>query len=528
MAGGCSPLRESSAIVRPPTVALSVVFATALVSLEALAQTPQGQPATPLPPPPGAVAAPIETAPPASPALLEVLRAPMPEGQRASLDHGMRTLLLGRPSDAVVALDRLVRREGIDPRSYDPAAVALRLATSVARGTAETLALPPPAASGAPEGPLPPPPGDLDVLLRTIEGAMELAARRQVAAGVALVDSAVTGREAFGAAYTTVGILRGYFHSVPAQPAGGLGLAASANSVPTGSLSVAGGRVPEGAGVVPQSYERPLGTMDGAEAVTLYGVAGTFGLVTGIWAGLSIDGSDSGVARVTLPLLGLGGGIVAAAVIDRNHGVRRGRAYAANAGFWLGLLASGTLALANDWEVGERDNTGGHAMMAGSALGLGVGMLIGSLSDSLPGSGSYVFSGGAWGWFLGGALGVATEARNEGVATFALIGELVGVGAAMASASALRPTPSQARWLDAGAALGALLGFSLATATEDDSTRGIAVLLSTLVGGGLGLYFGRPSDADRELYRRRVADRGLSPRFSLLPVRGGGVLQVGL
>jgi hypothetical protein len=497
------------------------------------------QPVAPpgLPPPPGALpppAAPALPAPPPPPSAVQVpgeeslaqeLRALAPEPQRAVLDEALRALLSGNARDAMVTLTVIAQRDGVDLQGYSTVAVTLRLATALATGTRPPVRARPWAQPAAP-GALPPPPSDTETVCRVIDGTVELIAAQQFPAARAFLEGALAGREALLAPYMPLAAVRLVVQGVQgpqAAPQGPLVLGNMAGP-PRG---LAG---PPGEGFVPMvPTDRPAGTMDGAEALALYVAGGTAGLVTGVYLA-SLAGERNEAMYATLPFLGLAGGLVGAALVDRGHTVRRGRGYATNAGLMLGLLGSTSLTVAAEWEFSsESSRAGAHAMMLGAALGGTAGYGIAALTDAQPGTGSFVLSCGAMGWFLGLMGGLGTGARDTNAFTASLVGEGVGVALGALLASTVQPTPAQMRWFDLGGMLGAMVGASFGSGLRDGDSLAFASATGAVVGAGLGLFLGAPTAAERMAYQRRLG-RGFSvqPRLGAMPLPGGGVITLGL
>jgi len=441
------------------------------------------------------------------------------------LDEALRALLSGHPRDAMVTLTVLAQRDGVDLRGYSTLAVTLRLASAVATGErlpARARPAAPPVAAGT----LPPPPSDVEIVCRIIDGTLELLAGHQHAAARAFLESGLAGRQAYLAPYMGLAAVRLYVQSAPStepqrsfEPGEG--------TAPATPAAGYGGGAP-GTFVLPNP-DRPPGTIDGSEALTLYIAGGTAGLVAGTYLSVLADDSNPGLLA-TLPFLGLAGGLVGSALLDRGHTIRRGRAYAANAGIMLGLLGSLSITMASDWEFSSRSSqAGAHAMFLGMALG-GVGAWgLASAVDAHPGTGSFVLSTGAMGWFLGLMGGLGTGANQQDAFTASLVGQGLGVGLGMLLASTVQPTPSQMRWFDLGGLLGAMVGSSFGSGFRDDGSIAVAAATGAVLGAGLGLFLGAPSEADRVAYRRRLG-RGpvFAPRLGAMPVPGGGVITLGL
>lgn len=261
-----------------------------------------------------------------------------------------------------------------------------------------------------------------------------------------------------------------------------------------------------------RSGGRPRATVDRTEAMALYALAGSYGLALGAWGAVGVTSvrDDAPATLVVLPVLGLGVGIVTAALLDGRREIRRGRVYAANAGFVLGLTGALGVGLLPEGPLsGATPFARASAYLGTATAGLGVGLAVAHTTDAMPGSASFVLSGGFWSAVAGASLqraladGRAVPQGAEGL----LVGEAVGLVAAMATAHALRPTPSQTRWLDLGALLGTLAGTLVFSQFASGQTASLAGAIGCVAGGALGFALGAPSDAERAL-AARDADGG--------------------
>lgn len=416
-----------------------------------------------------------------------------PEVQRA-----VGLLIARQPEEAVQELTRVLRERGIDPMGRDVLAVLLRLANARARPGAPTAGAPPAPPTPTVEGELPPPPSDEAARALVVDAAVDRLARWDMnGADVYLRDAGTSGPDA-----SVFEALR----RVRADDGGAGSAGAPVQLVP----------------------ERPVGTIAGFEVLSLYGTAGAYGFVLGTWAGLAVTDDERNAARIALPLAGIAGGVVTAALLDRSRAVRRGRGFAASAGLLLGSVA-GTAAVVYAQPREPRDGWG--LALLGTSVGLGVSLGLAHLTDALPGTMNYVTTAGLWGAMVGLSIGFIAEGerlRNETAGSALLIGEGVGVVLAMFSAHALQPTPSQTRWADLGACVGGMLGGSLALASQRLEGVGVGMALGILGGGTLAWFLGAPSDADRQLYLQRSASREPSLRFGMAPLPGGGMLTVGM
>lgn len=256
-----------------------------------------------------------------------------------------------------------------------------------------------------------------------------------------------------------------------------------------------------------RSGGRPRATLDRTESMALYALASSYGLALGAWGAVGITSvrDDAPATLVVLPVLGLGAGIVTAALLDGRREIRRGRVYAANAGFVLGITgALGVDMLTEGPLAGATPFARASAYLGAATVGLGAGIAVAHTTDAMPGSASFALSGGFWGAVAGASFQRAladdrTVPRGgEGL----LVGEVVGVAAALATAHALRPTPSQTRWLDLGALLGTLAGTLVFSQVGSSQTGSLAGAIGCVAGGALGFALGAPSEAERMLAAR--------------------------
>jgi len=471
-----------------------------------------------LPPPP----------PPSTPvtAPTELLaRSPEPamdEGLRLAV-HLLRTR---QTEEAVAVLARMVQERGVDVRGYDPVAVLFRLANGRARPGLPTggalpvgappPSAPPPAATG--EDLPPPPPSDGVVRARVIDGLVERLARWDEAGARSFLESATTAASFEGPDAETLRALR-------LLTRGGV---STVGALSGGYATTARYAPPLGFAANLLLPDRPPGTIEGVEVLTLYVSLASYGLILGTWGGLAATDDNRNALRVALPLTGITAGIVGAIVLDRSRAVRRGRGYALNSGLVLGTLA-GTAAVIYD----DTDHAvdGWAWVLGATTLGIGASLGIAHVVDALPGSVNYVTSAGLWGSMVGLSLSLAIDGdhpRGQTTASGMLIGEGVGVVLAMLSADALKPTPSQTRWADVGACVGGMLGASLGAGADSVQGVGVGMAIGILTGGALAWFAAMPSEADRATYLQRNAARDLPLRFGVAPVPGGAMLHVGM
>ena len=432
---------------------------------------------------------------------------PGPDAMEASADPRAAVLaraeaaLGSRQGSSVVALlTAELRRARLARGGYDAVAVLLR----VARG--ELPATPARTATNAPAGLPPPPPSDREATERSIDGAVELLVRGDHRSAAAWLDSALSARPGVPDDHALRSLRR-----VAAR------LADGSNADPAPAAARGG---------------RPDGTIDAAEAVTLIGLGGTYGLTLGVWSAVAIEQArgDSGVVQILVPMAGVAAGMVTAGVLDGERVVRRGRAYAANAGFYLGLLGAFGVDLLADSPL--RDATPferASAYLGAATVGIGAGIGVAHASDALPGSAAFTLSGGVWGALVGASFdrGFRNGAGAETPGAGLLAGGAAGAVAAMVTSRWLRPTPAQTRWLDLGALVGFLAGFLVAAKADEPQVTALASGLGCVAGGALGYVLGAPSTPTPSGGTGPVrASLRPTPTFQAVP--GGGVFGVSL
>jgi hypothetical protein len=487
----------------PRNVPCAVIFAAlAAAGADASAQPwPTLRAGAPLPPWTSGTAAPTPPPAPSAPA-----RVGLAHEDRDPVDRAVSDLVVGRSTAAAARLADLIARRGGGLHGYDTAAVLWRVAAGEM-----------PAARGpraAAVGELPPPPDEREALERSVDGAVELLVRGDVRAANAWLDAALAVRGGLEEYHPLRVLLR---------------VARALRGAAASSAS----RAPSSEGARSEvTLDRARGAIDAGEAVVLYQLGSVYGLALGAWGATATAdeaGDASPLASVALPVVGAGAGVVVAALIDGRRDLRRGRAYAANAGFYLGLVGALGVAMLPDGPLrdAQRFEQASALLLAGT-VGLGAGVAVAHATDAMPGSASFVLSGGVWGALIGLTLERAlSEGGRANGAAGLLVGEAIGAGATMLTARWLRPTPSQTRWLDLGALLGAVTGALLLSQTDNAQTVALASAIGCLGGATLGFVLGAPSDGEREL-ARRLSQR--APRFTptFTPVAGGGVFGLAL
>lgn len=495
----------------PSRLTLSPFAAALSMALQATASIAQEMP--PPPPPPA------ETAPPQADLLARSADPALDDGVRLAV----QLLRSYQTEDALALLARMARERSVDVRGYDPVAVLFRLASGRARpgtptggsllpSSSATAAPPPAPPSAAGEELPPPPPSDEAVRARVIDSVVERLARWDEAGARSFLSSAAGEGADPGPEGASLQALR-------LLTQGGAGI--------SGGLSLGYSAAPRYA---PMQLlpDRPPGTIEGLEVLTLYFSMASYGLILGTWGGLAATDDSRNALRVALPLAGITAGLVGAIVLDRSRSVRRGRGYAVNSGMLLGTLA-GTAAVV--YADPDEPLEGWSYVLGATSLGIGAALGLAHVVDALPGSVNYVTSAGLWGSMVGLSLSLAVDgdsARGQTIGSGMLIGEGVGVVLAMLTANALKPTPAQTRWADVGACIGGMLGASLGAGSNSLEGVGIGMAVGILAGGGLAWFAASPSESDRALYLQRNASAELPLRFGVSPLPGGGLLHVGM
>jgi len=421
------------------------------------------------------------------------------ERRERVIERAVAAIASGRGPSVVAALEAELRRGGHARGGYDVVAVLLRLASGAM----------PAARVSAPDGRgLPPPPTDREATERSVDGAVELLIRGERESATAWLASALTARTSLDEDHPLRVLWRITDRMSPAPQA------PSPRRTPA-TRSARGGR--------------PEGTIDGTEAVTLIGIGGTYGLTLGVWVAVGVEEArgDAGVAQILVPMAGVGAGMITAGVLDELRVVRRGRAYAANAGFYLGLLGAFGADLLADSPLRDSSPFGRASAYFGAAtVGIGAGIGVAHATDALPGSAAFTLSGGVWGALVGASLDRGFRNDHlESPGLGLLVGEAIGAAAAMVTSRWLRPTPGQTRWLDLGAIGGFLAGVLVTSGADNPQATSLAAGLGCIAGGTLGYVLGAPSDP---LAAPARASRSLrvTPTFQALP--GGGVFGVAM
>ncbi len=424
------------------------------------------------------------------------------ERRERVIERAVTAIVGGRSPEAVPALEAELRRGGHPREGYDVIAVLLRLAA----GTMPAARASVPDGRGLP----PPPPTDREAVERSVDGAVELLIRGDHRSAAAWLASALATRTTLAEDHPLRVLQRITDRLGPA---------------PTSSTSS-----PRARAAAPRSPrgERPEGTIDGAEAVTLIGLGGTYGLTLGVWAAVAIEQArgDAGLAQILVPMAGVGAGMITAGILDERRILRRGRVHAANAGFYLGLIgAFGSDLLVESPLRGVTPFERASVYFGAATVGIGAGIGLAHATDALPGSAAFTLSGGVWGALVGASLdrGFRND-RLESPGVGILVGEAVGAVAAMVTSRWLRPTPAQTRWLDLGALGGFLVGVVLTSGADNPQATSLAAGIGCIAGGTLGYFLGAPSVPPAA--SAPSASLRLRPTFQGLP--GGGIFGVAM
>lgn len=421
------------------------------------------------------------------------------ERREGVIERAVTAIVGGRSPEAVPALEVELRRGGHPREGYDAVAVLLRLAS----GTMPAVRASVPDGRGLP----PPPPTDREAIERSVDGAVELLIRGDHRSAAAWLTSALATRATLAEDHP-LRVLQRITDRLAPSP------------TPASQPRSAAPRSPRG--------ERPDGTIDGGEAVTLIGLGGTYGLTLGVWAAVAIEQArgDAGLAQILVPMAGVGAGMIAAGILDERRIVRRGRAYAANAGFYLGLLgAFGSDLLVESPLRGVTPFERASVYFGAATVGIGAGIGLAHATDALPGSAAFTLSGGVWGALVGASLdrGFRND-RLESPGVGILVGEAVGAVAAMVTSQWLRPTPAQTRWLDLGALGGFLVGVVITSGADNPQATSLAAGIGCIAGGTLGYILGAPSVP--QAASSPSGSLRLRPTFQGLP--GGGIFGVAM
>lgn len=281
----------------------------------------------------------------------------------------------------------------------------------------------------------------------------------------------------------------------------------------------------DGATAATQNRSRERG---GAEAVALYTSGFLYGVGTGVWIDALASVDDARVG-VWVPLLLGAAGIGAAYLLDNPTHIRPGRASAINTGMLLGVVAGAGVWATHDISTTNwRTSTGSSVVWSATTLGIGLGYGLSALTDSTPASANFTLSLGVWGAALGLINGYIADSENP--AAFLLAGEVVGVGAALATTSVLRPGPYQSRWLDLGVIAGGLLAGGIDvlifSGARGSSAAQLAIIELGMIGGGVaGYLLGAPA---RPAASTRVSSREVRVTPIPMPLPDGGMLSVSI
>jgi hypothetical protein len=217
-------------------------------------------------------------------------------------------------------------------------------------------------------------------------------------------------------------------------------------------------------------------------------------------------------------------GATGALLIDHYRPIRRGRAFSAGAGTLVGYLAGISLTMQFRGEALPSSATiTGPTTFIGSTAGIATGILMGHLTDARPGQALYVATSVVYGTALG-ALMCGAVRCHEDLGAWAFTGELVGLGAALASVRALDPTAREMRLTAVGGIVGAFpAGAVFATyLSRDGGITEAAWQRVSIVGVG-GLILGGVSGF--AIARATRGDRSDTTTLAVIPSVPGALGQ---
>ncbi len=252
----------------------------------------------------------------------------------------------------------------------------------------------------------------------------------------------------------------------------------------------------------------PLARAELATFQTLYGITA---------GGLMCGAAECSDARVVVGLLALGGGAgLGASLYGTRNGITPGRAQTINAASGWGLFNGLSLALALDFEPQGVFGL----MLAGQAVGVVSGVMIGNARDPRGGDVSRATSFGMW----AGALTLYThgvfEFEADGKALWASLlvtsDIALAIGLYLNYANVAPMTRGRVLLIDAGGLVGGLLGMGTVVLAEGEVGNGVAFFSAAILGtlGGLGLATYASRDWD-------VPD-GPNVAIGVLPNEDGG------
>jgi hypothetical protein len=204
--------------------------------------------------------------------------------------------------------------------------------------------------------------------------------------------------------------------------------------------------------------------------------------------------------RLTYPLIALGAGIGlgGSMIVADEWDVGLGDAWYLSAGAWWPGAAGLLLASGYDADEDERYLFG----LAGAASGVTLATVALTFGGMGEGGALLAHSGGAFGLLLGGVTELAIEGTTDMTPSRGMgFGTGLGVIAAGALATQLRPSSSRVLLIDLGASLGALTGAAAASPlllVGDEPTEGrdrawlASIAAGTVVGGAIAWWATRP------------------------------------
>ena len=174
------------------------------------------------------------------------------------------------------------------------------------------------------------------------------------------------------------------------------------------------------------------------------------------------------------------------------------------------------------------------SMIAGSAVGIGVGMAL-SQKNITPGTASTVSFGSLWGSWYGGAFAALADRTDDELLTATLIGGNLGIMAAAIGAPKWEFTRQRARLVSISGVAGLLAGMGLLMITQPEGNGAIAVPIATsALGLGLGAHWTRDMEPERVGFlprleapsvHARVQERVRNGKLERVPAIGITLIQ---
>jgi len=229
----------------------------------------------------------------------------------------------------------------------------------------------------------------------------------------------------------------------------------------------------------------------------------------GGYVGLAIQRSSGSTdPRVTYPLIALGTavGLGGSMIIADEWDVGLGDAWYLSAGAWWPTAAG--LLLADGYDVHPQGDRYLYGLL-GASSGITLATISLTFKGMSEGGALLAHSGGAFGTLLGGIGELAIENEDDFETPSLGLGYGAGIGVLVAGALATQVSvaPSRVLLVDLGASLGALTGAAVASPllfVDDNNSKAqnrawyLSVAAGTLIGGGLGFWFTRPTHAGHD------------------------------